>query len=498
MARFTGQKLHMLIKVERKSEKFLPNFKRVILRFLFYGEERARVIIPKVLNASEADIVRYLEPTLRDFSRRHRSITRAFMGHYEKVQHLLQEFNVNPDSLSYERKLVLGSYFTMEYSIESAAFFNPSIVESPDQENLEPGMKRVILSFRAIGEGHISSIVFRQGVIDSDCNFIFDTESNFVRDAEIIRHHAYEKDKFIQRLQKKKIPENVIDAAVKPLEEAFTYRQLEASVEEYLNSNPGAVEDHPHLVRVLWSADVYHELNFSYDTNISERVIFPVTSAESNGMEDARFVRFTDDDGAVTFYATYTAYNGKEIAPKILETKNFYHFTFKPLYGAGAKNKNLALFPRKINGKYVMLSRIDGIRNYIMFSEELNIWENPQLIQEPQFPWEFVQIGNCGSPLETEQGWLVITHGVGPVRRYSLGATLLDLSDPTKVVGRLKEPLLVPNEEEREGYVPNVIYTCGSILHNGNLVLPYGESDYGTGFATVNLKDLLDKIRSGG
>jgi len=487
----------MLIKVERKPEKFLPNFKRVILRFLFYNDERARVIIPKVMSASEEDIYLFLETTLRDFSSRHRSITRAFLSHFEKINHLLLEFKMDPDKLSLERKLVLGSYFTMEYSIESAAFFNPSIVEAPDQANLEPGMKRVILSFRAIGEGHISSIVFRQGVIDSACNFHFETESYFVRDAEIIRHHAYEKGKFIERLRKRKIPEPVIQAAVMPLEDSFIYRQLEVSVENYMKTIPEAAEDHSHLLRVLWSADVYHEINFSYDTNISERVIFPVTSAESNGIEDARFVRFTDDDGSITFYATYTAYNGREISPKILETKDFYHFTFKPLYGEGARNKNLALFPRKINGKYVMLSRVDGIRNYIMFSDELNIWEKPILLQEPEYPWELVQIGNCGSPLETEHGWLMITHGVGPVRRYSLGATLLDLNDPTVIIGRLKEPLLVPNEDEREGYVPNVLYTCGSMLHNGNLILPYGESDYGTGFATVNLEDLLDKIRNG-
>jgi predicted GH43/DUF377 family glycosyl hydrolase len=488
----------MLIKVERKPEKFRPNFKRVILRFLYYNDERARVIIPKVMSASDEEIKRFLETTLRDFSRRHRSITRSFLSHFEKINHLVKEFCEDPEKISLERKLVLGSYFTMEYSIESAAFFNPSIVQSPDQENLEPGMKRVIISFRAIGEGHISSIVFRQGIIDNACNFHFEAESKFVRDAEVIRHHAYEKEKFIHRLRKREIPDHVIEASVIPLPDHFTYHELEKSVVSYLKTIPELTDEHSHLVRLLWSADVYHELNFSYDTNISERVIFPVTSAESNGIEDARFVRFTDDDGSVTFYATYTAYNGREISPKILETKDFYHFTFRPLYGEGASNKNLALFPRKINGKYVMLSRVDGIRNYIMTSDELNIWEKPILLQEPEFPWEFVQIGNCGSPLETEHGWLVITHGVGPVRRYSLGATLLDLRDPTIVAGRLKEPLLIANDEEREGYVPNVIYTCGSMLHNGNLVLPYGESDYGTGFATVNLNELLDKIRNGG
>ncbi|HKR04535.1 MAG TPA: glycoside hydrolase family 130 protein [Bacteroidia bacterium] len=487
----------MLIKVNRKPEKFLPNFKRVILRPLVYNDDRSRLIIRKVLEETEADVIKFLEMTLRDFSRRHRSITRAFLANFEKITHLLSEFNTSSDQLTQERKLLLGSYFSMEYSIESAAFFNPSIVESPDQGGLEPGARRIILSFRAIGEGHISSIVFRQGIIDANCNFNFETESFFVRDAEIIRHHMYEKEKFIQILRKRKIPENIIDASTAALGETFIYRQLETAVENFSKNIPADGEEHRHLLLVLWSADVYHEINFSYDTNISERVIFPVTSAESNGIEDARFVRFTDDDGAVIFYATYTAYNGREISPKILETKDFYHFTFKPLYGAGARNKNLALFPRKINGKYVMLSRIDGFSNYIMFSDELNIWEKPIPLLEPKFSWEFVQIGNCGSPLETEHGWLVITHGVGPVRKYSLGATLLDLNDPTRVIGRLSEPLLSPNEEEREGYVPNVLYTCGSILHNGSLVLPYGESDSRTGFVTVDLKELLDKIRNG-
>src|SRR6185436_10260986 len=232
-------------------------------------------------------------------------------------------------------------------------------------------------------------------------------ESYFVRDAEIVRHHMYEKEKFIERLRRKNIPGNIIDATVAPLTSTFTYRQLEIAVETFSKTIPADGEEHKHLLLLLWSADVYHEINFSYDTNMSERVIFPVTSAESNGIEDARFVPFKDEDGSVTYYATYTAYNGREISPKILETKDFYHFTFKPLYGEGALNKNLALFPRKINGKYVMLSRIDGASNYIMFSDELNIWEKPILLQEPKFPWEFIQIGNCGSPLETESGWLI-------------------------------------------------------------------------------------------
>jgi predicted GH43/DUF377 family glycosyl hydrolase len=248
--------------------------------------------------------------------------------------------------------------------------------------------------------------------------------------------------------------------------------------------------------KVLWLSDSYNEISFSLDTDISDRVIFPISELERKGIEDARFVKFIDDDGTIIYYATYTAYDGSLIMPKLLQTSDFYDFKIRPLHGAGAQNKNLALFPRRINGKYAMMSRIDGCNNYIMYSNNINLWENPVRLQEPMHPWEFTQIGNCGSPLETELGWLVITHGVGPMRRYCLGATLLDLNDPSVEIGRLKEPLLVPNHDEREGYVPNVVYSCGGILNNGKLILPYGLSDYSSSFATVDLKTLLEKIRT--
>jgi predicted GH43/DUF377 family glycosyl hydrolase len=219
-----------------------------------------------------------------------------------------------------------------------------------------------------------------------------------------------------------------------------------------------------------------------------------MSELERKGIEDARFVKFTEDDGSVHYYATYTAFDGALIMPKLLETKDFYNFRIRPLHGAGAKNKNLALFPRKINGNYVMLSRIDGINNYIMYSNNINLWESPQLLQQPLHPWEFVQIGNCGSPIETEHGWLVITHGVGPMRRYVLGASLFKIDDPSIEIGRLKEPLLSPNADEREGYVPNVVYSCGGIVNDGKLILPYGLSDYSSSFATIDLNALLDKV----
>ncbi|RYE20772.1 MAG: glycosidase, partial [Sphingobacteriales bacterium] len=230
----------------------------------------------------------------------------------------------------------------------------------------------------------------------------------------------------------------------------------------------------------------------------SDRVIFPISEYERKGIEDARFVKFIDEDGSHVYYATYTAYDGSLIMPKLLQTTDFYNFKIMPLYGAGAQNKNLALFPRKINGKYAMISRIDGCNNYIMYSDKINIWEEPTLLQEPRFTWEFVQIGNCGSPIETEHGWIMITHGVGPMRRYVLGASLLKLDDPSVEIGRLKEPLIIPNSDEREGYVPNVIYSCGSIVNNNKLIIPYGLSDYSTSFVEVDMDDLINRLKEDG
>ena len=249
---------------------------------------------------------------------------------------------------------------------------------------------------------------------------------------------------------------------------------------------------------ILSMVNTSYEVHFPPESLISERVIFPVTFTEKNGIEDARFVKFSDDDGNISYNATYTAYDGSFILPHLIETKDFLRFKMSPLHGKAAVNKNLALFPRKIHGKYAMLSRIDGINNYIMFSDDLYLWETATLLQKPEYLWEFVQIGNGGSPIETERGWLVITHGVGPMRKYCLGACLLDLNDPTKELGRLKEPLLMPNEDERHGYVPNVVYSCGSIIHQNKLFIPYAVSDHATSFATIPIEELLDEIMNTG
>ena len=483
----------MRISVYRSPIRFCPDFKRVILRFHGYGPDRSKSIIKKVYDMSEEDASAALNQTLREFAKRHRNISGIFGKHYREIRHLLKEFKIDEKEISEKRKLLIGSYFTMEYSIESAAFFNPSIMEAPDQTDLEEGQKRVIVSFRAVGEGHISSIVFRTGLIHSDNSLHFRSAGTRIGQAGIIKHRIYDKEEFIRLLGEMQVSKKTSELVMQELKANFVYDDLIEAVDEVVRINQLSGETRNELKEIVWLADSHHEMNFSWDTDISERVIFPVSTAEQKGIEDARFVRFEDDDGSVAYYATYTAYDGYTIMPKMIRTKDFYRFTTRPLRGEGAQNKNLALFPKKINGKYVMMSRIDGVNSYIMFSDSISVWENPIKLQEPKYPWEYVQIGNCGSPLETSRGWLLITHGVGPMRRYCLGASLLDLDDPGKELGRLKEPLLIP-KEEREGYVPNVVYSCGAIIHNEEVIIPYAMSDYSSSFITVPLESLLDKI----
>ncbi|MGD9931918.1 MAG: glycoside hydrolase family 130 protein [Mangrovibacterium sp.] len=487
----------MQVAVTRKAIKFRPDTSRVIARFLYTGEERALNTIRSVLEMSKNEASVAISPVLRDYSLRHRNISKIFEKHFSKIAHLFKLLGVDPGSLDISQKILIGSYFTMEYSIESAAFFNPSVVEHPDQSETVPGEKRVIFSFRATGEGHISSIVFRTGVLDIDNNLFIEPVGKLLEEAEHIRRHIYDKESFKKQLDEMKDVHGIIPAGLvlDQLNDKFTYGELRGCIEKAKNSLHLASDKEILFNQITWLAKSHYELDFSLDTNISERVIFPVSVNEKNGIEDARFVKFTDDNNEVTYYATYTAYDGTSILPKMLDTNDFYHFRVLPLHGEIAQNKGMALFPRKVNGKYGMLCRLDGFNNYIAFSDDVNIWREAQLLQQPKFPWELIQIGNCGSPIETPEGWLVITHGVGPMREYVLGASLLDLQNPGKEIGRLKSPLLVPNSEEREGYVPNVVYSCGSMIHNDELIIPYAMSDYASTYATVNLRELLNELK---
>ena len=487
----------MRLSVERKPVKVLPDTKRVIARYFFNGDERAIELLKKILALDKEETFGLISPLLQDFSKRHRNITRKLLRNAERVKKYVALAGYEYEKLDEYAKLLIGSYFTHEYSIESAAFFNPSIIPDPDQTNLEEGQLRVIISFRAVGEGHVSSVVFRRAMIDRNNDITVMPAGNYIDEAEKVHNVMYQKRLFLKKAQEADINEEFLQKVTHELEDRFNYEQLKALVIE-----AKAQTDDVKILRqynlILALSDSYRRISFSKDTDISDRVIFPLSDFESKGIEDARFVHFTDDDGKTAYYATYTAYDGVHIMPKLLKTTDFYDFKTSPLNGSGAKNKNLALFPRKINGKYAMLSRIDGWNNYLMYSDNINEWDDPIKIQEPVYPWEFVQIGNCGSPIETEYGWLVITHSVGSMRRYSIGASLLDINDPSKELGRLKDPLIMPNPDEREGYVPNVVYSCGSIIHNGELILPYGLSDHSSGFATVNLQTLLDRLRLGG
>ncbi len=475
--------------------QYRPDSSRVVARYFMSGEERAVLMINRIMEVPDQDVHSMLTRTLRQFARRHRNISEVLIRHCHNLESILTSQGFALDELSEERKMLIGSYFTMEFAIESAAFFNPSVMEDPVQDGLSEGEKRIIISFRATGEGHISSIVFRRAVIDKNGDIEAMPIGTQIEQAKIIKHKKYSKASFFEKLKEMEIPDKYLNLVLDNLNDEFRYNDLTDSIKTVLINNHLSLDKQKAIESIAWLADSYYDIHFSMDTDLTERVIFPVSEMESNGIEDARFTRF-EENGKCTYYAIYTAFNGRTILPKLLETRDFYNFHIRPLHGEGVQNKNLALFPRKVNGKYVMLARVDGVNNYIMFSDRINVWHDPQKIQEPKYPWEYIQVGNCGSPLETKEGWLVMTHGVGPMRRYCIGAALFDLDDPTKEIGRLSEPLLVPLEEEREGYVPNVVYSCGALIHNEQLILPYAVSDYSSRFATVPLDVLLKELKA--
>ena len=488
----------MGVTVNRKDTKFLPDPSRVIGRFCYFSNERGKNIILSVLAMSDSEVFNALNQVLRRYSRRHRNISKLFESHFIKLAGLFNELGIKPIKINQSRKALIGSYFTLEFSIESAAFFNPSIVEDPDQSETGRDEKRVIFSFRATGEGHISSIVFRSAIIDKNNNLMVEPVGEMLAEAERIKRHIYNKKSFIKKLDEMRDFDNKLSPVfvLEKLGDRFTYGELKRAVEETRKTHQLTPNKELIINQMVWLARSHYEIEFSLDSAISERVIFPISDTEKNGIEDARFVKFIQENGEVIYYATLTAYDGTSILPKLLSTRDFYHFKGLPIHGELAQNKGMALFPRKINGKYAMLCRVDGINNYLAFSNNINIWREAKLIQKPKYSWELVQIGNSGSPIETEEGWLIMTHGVGPMREYVLGASLYELNNPENEIGRLKTPLLSPNSEEREGYVPNVVYSCGSIIHNRTLIVPYGMSDYASTYATIDLNELLIELKN--
>ena len=483
-------KKYLKPKVKRKKKKILGDTSRVITRpHIPRGANRIPKIIQRIADLPDTTAEDLLAQIMLDFSERHKDIRRVFERNLNEVRGHVPRDAV----LSETKRALIGAYFTMEYSIESAALFNPSIVLHPDQSHLDKGSLRFIMSLRAIGEGHVSSIVFRSGVLDRDNTFIFDPTSDYVERPDVRLNPVYDRHLFQLKLNEMEACNEVTAHILDQLPEDFTYNELKERIGALRAKTVFSKERQNQTFKIMyWLAKSNYEVDFHPDHRISERVIFPVSKNESRGIEDARFVQFFDDNGEVTYYATYTAYNGFKILPQLIETKDFIKFKVITLNGKAVKNKGMALFPRKIDGSYVMLSRQDGENNHIMFSDNIHFWQETEIIQEPEYPWEFIQIGNCGSPLETDKGWIVLTHGVGPMRQYCIGAMLLDLENPARVIARLKEPLLAPREEEREGYVPNVVYTCGAIFHNSDLVIPYGMSDITSGIATVKVSELID------
>jgi predicted GH43/DUF377 family glycosyl hydrolase len=480
------------IHVTRDRTILRPDQSRVLLRPFSPGDsQRIAGIVARIMSLPEERVGVLLNEISAEFSQRHQQIRRLFLERFEQVREMLS----TNGELSEQRRLLIGSYFLAEYSLESAALFNPSIVPHPDQTGLPTGSLRFILSLRATGEGHISSITFRTGIIHPDHRIEVSTPTGFLTEPRQVPNPLYEKGLFSRKLIELGLNREFTRRVMDKLGDSFALEELRAGLRAEKLRGPdgtGMAQEDQNEAKGIWMlARSNYEVQFQPEQQLSERILFPATPSQRNGIEDARFVCFKNKDATHTYYATFTAYDGKVVMPELVETSDFLRFRFISLNGPAAQNKGMALFPRKINGLFAMLSRQDNENIYLMFSENLHFWNEHTVLLKPTFSWELVQLGNCGSPIETDAGWLVLSHGVGPMRKYCIGAFLLDRDDPGKVIGRLREPLLKPNQDEREGYVPNVLYTCGALLHNGELIIPYGLADHATGFATVPLAEVL-------
>ncbi|HEV7762904.1 MAG TPA: glycoside hydrolase family 130 protein [Acidimicrobiales bacterium] len=476
----------------RRGQRLAPDPGRVVARLFVPGqglvpghESRASRTIERVLTLDEAAVERSLADVMRRFAARHRDLRGTFGRHADRVAERVD----TRAELSDNRRQLLGAMFTSEYTIEAAALCNPSIVPHPDQDGIPAGSLRFVMSVRGIGEGHRSTVGFRTGTVSIDGAITVDAPGPFPLVGWIGPGPLY-RDVFRGKLCHE--CEDGANAAVvlDRLGERFGVDDLEQGIQKLRaqsDTRPNAEQTIGQLHAIAASS---YTSAFPTTTELSERVLWPATGVESRGMEDARFVRFVDDDGTVTYYASYTAYDGTAVTQQLIETTDFATFTSSPIVGGAAANKGLALFPRRIDGRFAAVSRYDEENNAVAFSDDPRRWDHAVTCQFPQQPWETIQMGNCGPPIETDDGWLVLTHGVGPMRTYSIGALLLDLDDPTRVIGRLPQPLLSPAVDEQDGYVPNVVYSCGSLRHGENVVIPYAIADTAIGFASIRLADL--------
>ena len=478
--------------VKRTGITLKPSNSRVVIRpFELANDNRVEKIIARIASLSEQEVECLLDKVMREFRERHQRTREFFLHRFEQVRRLL----LTDQPVTENRRLLIGSYFTQEYALESAALFNPSMVWHPDQSGLPEGSSRFILSLRATGEGHISSITFRSGVIDGENRIHMDEPTRFVEAPEVVPNALYDKNLFYRKLTELGVNGPLTEQVLNALGDQFTLIDLENTIKNVSRNNRARQREFdPIAYTMVLLAKANYEIRFAPGLDVSERIIFPSSPTETNGIEDARFVRFLHDDGRMSYYATYTAYDGHVTLPQMLETEDFLHFKVSTMNGPQVKNKGFALFPRMVNGQYAMLSRQDNENIFLMYSDMPHFWFTKELIAKPTYSWEYVQLGNCGSPIETEAGWLVLTHGVGPMRKYAMGAFLLDRDDPARVIGRLDKPLLEPNANEREGYVPNVVYSCGALPHGKDLVIPYAMSDYASTFATVPIDDVLNEM----
>lgn len=491
----TGPKItqrFMAVNVTRLPIRLVPDPRRVITRLFVPGEDsRIRGIVERLCALSTVEVETMLDQVERSFQPLHPDIDNVFRKNCEVIEGRLSNLIPADKRL----RLLIGACFTMEYSIESAALFNPSMVPAIDQSGLPVGSVRFVMSLRATGEGHISSIVFRRGVVDEAGRVSVDPPGQFSRTLNPVLPSDFEKDDFIRELRALGAWNNYTEATMAMLGERFTRTQLSDAIDQFRASTPVCGKSEESVDNLLSLTRTEYELAPLPNEDISELVIFPFSDNERHGVEDMRLVRFTADDGSHEYYGTYTAFNGFRIFPQLLHYRQNGNIKVHMLTGTSAKNKGMALFPRKVHGKYAMVARLDNENLYFIESDDVSNWDTARTLQKPKFPWEVIQIGNCGSPIETDAGWLLLTHGVGPMRQYCIGATLLDLENPSRVVGQTHEPLLMPEAEERFGYVPNVVYSCGAMIHAGKLILPYAMSDVATSIALVNLDELLGTLK---
>jgi predicted GH43/DUF377 family glycosyl hydrolase len=474
------------MKVTKNSIKLYASAKAVIANFLYLpGSNRVSNVIARVKSLSDDDVELCMKKITTDFANRHRDIEEIFLTHFNRIN------NQYKDDLlffSTKKRLLLGAFFTKEYSIQAAALFNPSIVSHPDQSGLRQGEQRFVMSLRATGEGHISSVVFQTGVVDNLANIILDPATGYFTSLKKNEKVEYDKD-FIK--ERAVIFHGFKTELLDLLPQKFTAaRAINIFNEREITKIKSLLISVNQFKEIL---DTNYELESSSHLPINEKVIFPGAKAERMGMEDVRFVKFEDGENSC-YYGSYTAYDGYHIKTQLIETADFNVFKIRTLYGAAVCDKGMALFPEKVNGKYVMIARQGGEKITIMFSDDLYIWDNFQVLMEPRYPWELVQLGNCGSPIKTNKGWLLLTHGVGAMRTYVISAILLDMNDPSIIIARLDKPFIEADELERDGYVPNVVYTCGLLRHGDILIIPYAVSDSVTGFVSIELDEILHEM----